>query len=217
MVLETEAIELRLMLGAGASTKSAPGSAGHARQTFVERTTAMRLKTPPLGVGDTAAVTKERGVPVLAPTDAPLAGFDGPNGTFSVIVGARESGMIRAQQQMGTQMPQPTGQFSQPMGQPRTGRERGERGVELGQPVIEQSTDSGSGHLLWRLRPTAVEERFGLEPPQLHLLNLFEGFSPSFAFLQEPPQSQESLLSWVAGCPPFFFPRSRLAARSSRA
>jgi hypothetical protein len=90
MMAKTEAIKLFVMLGTGTASHRSSGAACHLPQMNLQLLNSLRVSTPPFIVGHATAITQHVTVPVLTPTNATIARFDGANAAFEIIVGARK-------------------------------------------------------------------------------------------------------------------------------
>src|SRR5207245_3276492 len=99
MVTKAKALELLSGALGGRPSHLAEAFTVHLLQFAVELLLALDLARPPFIVGHSTAVAHQIGIPILASTDAPIAGLDGANVALHVIIGAREpSDIVTADQ-----------------------------------------------------------------------------------------------------------------------
>src|SRR6266851_3210638 len=102
----TKAIALQLLTGTTRDFRShlLPAVSIYLPQLLVKLPLTLSLLSPPFVVGDPASIAQQIGIPILASTDAPIAGFDGTDVALHLIVGARKPGDIVAVDEMRPQM-----------------------------------------------------------------------------------------------------------------
>jgi hypothetical protein len=150
MVPEAKAVELIVVAQAGLPAHLSPALGRNPQQVCLQLLVPLGLLLPPFIISDAAPLAQQVGIPVVAATDAAVAGFDGADRQFHLIVGARQAPHIVT---AGQPRPQPRQDLEQ---MPQAAlllraRPLGLQSLsQLPKPLIEPTPDFLTGDLLRR-------------------------------------------------------------------
>ncbi len=216
LVAKAKALELLALRRFGLAAELAPVSAIKPGDVLNELLLSACILFPPVIIGDTATVAQEVAVPILATADAAVPCLETAHAAFELVVGARKRLAVVALHQVRAEV----GELLQELGEAGLLQFR-ERAVpqllcQKLAPGIQAASHHRMAHDLCGLRPTAVQNVFGLQHPLLHAPDLRQRCRPADAFSDDGDHSGQLLGHERADGSPFFPSRCRLASTSSR-
>src|SRR5258708_1715058 len=127
LVAEAEARELLALSAGGLPSQLSPTNRVKLGGLLLQMLAVGHILLPPGGIGDTAPITQQIGVPVLATTHATILRLEAANAALHVVVGARKVLPVVALHQIGPQI----GEYLQELGEALL--------LQLGKRAISQS------------------------------------------------------------------------------